>query len=98
MRLSNDGERVINYALLTKLQSLSEEQISSLYQQVFNSDAGKLVLEDLRHRGYCFVPTTSDRDEGKREMILHIETMINPAPKPIETPTDETGEQPAYGE
>lgn len=78
---------MINHTLQRKLSELSTEQLSAVYQQVFNNDAGMLVLEDLRNRSFCFVPTFSQperqrENEGMRSIVLHIETMINPQPKP----------------
>lgn len=76
---------MMNHALQKTLRRLNEHELSKVYQQVFNTDPGRLVLEDLRNRGFIFVPTETDRDEGKRSLILHIETMTNPEP-PEEIP------------
>lgn len=92
---------MINHALQKKLEELrlNGHALERLYMRVFNSEDGKLVLEDLRTRGFIFVPTHSERDEGKRELILHIETMINPVPVEEAPKTNnEPGDMPEQGE
>ncbi len=69
-----------------KLLTLDEERVAKLYQTVFGSGEGQLVLEDLRNR--CFVKTSTFEgfepisliNEGKRTVVLHIETQINYEP------------------
>jgi len=59
------------------------EALKRKYMRLFSTDDGKAVLEDLRQR--CFKYTTtyggSYQDalvnEGKRQSLLHIETMID---------------------
>ena len=68
-----------------KLLTLDEERVAKLYQNVFNSDEGQLVLEDLRNRCYCKVstkdhPDGSDVGEGMRTVVLHIENQIEYEP------------------
>ncbi len=72
-----------------KLVRLSGQELSRVYQNVFNSDEGQIVLEDLRNRCYVKIPTFSGEDlnnlhsrmminEGARSVFLHIETQLNP--------------------
>ena len=67
-----------------KLTRISEEQLAELYKQVFTTDAAQVVLEDLRNRCFFFEPSYSgnkeftDFNEGKRSVILHIETQLLP--------------------
>lgn len=76
-----------------KLMGLSEEELATLYKQLFNNDTGKLVLEDLRNR--CFVKTSTANEsayktflcEGMRSVCLYIETNIS-----YEPPMEEQGE------
>jgi len=58
------------------------QKLQSRYRKLFSSEDGKAVKEHLE--GYCFVrtPTIDDSstrmafNEGKRAVILHIETML----------------------
>jgi hypothetical protein len=73
---------------LTKvLEGLDETQLSGVYMRVFNSEDGKLVLCDLANR--CFEeistipegpidPFNTVRNEGRRSVLLHIKTQLNP--------------------
>lgn len=70
-----------------KLSLLNEEETANLYKNLFSTDTGKLVLEDLKN--HCFVKTsTADENpyvtywhEGMRNVVLHIETKINFQPE-----------------
>lgn len=74
-----------------KALSLSRDEISSIYKNIFQSDSGKLIFADLKHR--CFVkrPTVDNLDvvdsnnmiyrEGMRAVFLHIESMIEHEPE-----------------
>lgn len=66
-----------------------EKQLKRDYMQTFNTDSGQRVLKDLQ--GRCFRHTTTDQpgedikiNEGKRQVLLHIETMMSP--EGMETP------------
>ena len=69
--------------LQDKLDTLDEEQVAKLYQTVFQSGEGQLVLEDLRNRCYIYTTTSigmTDYDrlyEGMRTVVLHIQTQLN---------------------
>lgn len=73
--------------LLDKLFELSEEDRANLYKNIFDSEAGRLVLEDLKQR--CFMRTTTftpshgeiSFKEGMRAVCLHIESQINYQPE-----------------
>lgn len=77
---------IVSNPLLDKLFTLDAEELSKLYKNIFDSEAGRLVLEDLRQR--CFIYTTTAADtanktyynEGMRSVVLHIETEINYEP------------------
>ena len=80
-----------------KLARLSQAELVNIYKDIFTSEGGKLILEDLRMRCYSYMPTYLNADgntvseidfkvnEGKRSVILTIETMINAQNKEIET-------------
>lgn len=67
--------------LQKKLSTLNEEQVAQIYKNVFNTPEGKLVLQDLKNRGYYYIPLplgqAGDRAEGIRMGVIHIETQIN---------------------
>lgn len=70
----------MNLEIQKKLSQLEPEQVKNLYKQVFNSDTGKLVLEDLRNRCFAYVSTYGNDiefNEGHRSMLLHIENQLS---------------------
>lgn len=81
--------------LIDKLEELDEESVAKLYQNVFGSPEGQLVLEDLK--GRCFIyQTTANADshktfwqEGMRSIMLHIQGQIDLDPM---KPKTEEGE------
>jgi len=58
------------------------KQLQSDFKKVFDSEAGKRVLEDLQRRGFLYTTTLADSQikmayrEGMRSMALHIKTML----------------------
>ena len=64
-----------------KLSTLDEEQVAKLYQNLFDSEEGKLVLQDLKNR--CFIDISTydggnmEIHEGMRCVVLHIQTQLN---------------------
>ena len=69
-------------------KQITEKQLQKAYQNVFGSDTGELVLNDLSFR--CFRYTTTaglvqhDQvfiNEGKRQVFLHIESQLKPTTK-----------------
>lgn len=67
-------------------------ELKKKYMRVFSTDDGQEILEDLKQRG-CFYTTTfasTAEDalvgEGRRQMILHIETMLMPFEAEQNTP------------
>ena len=73
-------------ALTEKLATLTPKQMSQIYQNVFSTIDGQLVLEDLRHRCFSYAPedlgVSSDREVfinvGKHAVIVNIETQLRP--------------------
>jgi len=76
------------------LEQLDAEQIHLIYKAVFEeSDNGRLVLQDLKNRGYCYSttqvgdnPYETACNEGSRRILLHIQTMLT---KPEQTLQEE---------
>lgn len=58
------------------------KQLQADFKKVFDSDAGKRVLDDLQRRGFLHTTTIADNQlkmayrEGMRSMALHIKTML----------------------
>lgn len=71
-----------------KLSTLSQKQVSQIYRNVFGSIDGQLVLEDLRFRCNVYIPSFDESqsnepwrtifNEGKRSVLLTIETQMRP--------------------
>lgn len=73
--------------LRDKLRTLNAEELANLYKTIFTSEAGQLVLEDLRNRSFYYIPTFEcsygkDAAEGMRNIVMSIETQINYEPEP----------------
>lgn len=76
-------------AQATQLQGLTVEQVSGLYQQVFSTPEGQLVLEDLKQWGYFYQTTYLPGDasdttiyrEGARSMVMKILSHLEPLDK-----------------
>jgi hypothetical protein len=61
-----------------------ELQLRKDYMQTFNTPTGANVLKDLAVRCFKYVPTDdeanpyiTERNEGKRQVLLHIENMMS---------------------
>lgn len=59
-----------------KLSELDDRKLNEIYVNVFDNDAGKLVLRDLQNR--CFVNSAgkNEFDEGVRSVYLTIQTRL----------------------
>lgn len=66
--------------------------LSRDYQKVFGSAAGKRVLHDIMARGNMLQPTANDtqgnihlmdRNEGRRELVLHILAALKYSPEKL---------------
>jgi hypothetical protein len=74
--------------LSRRLETLTEEELSRIYMEVFNTDNGKLVIEDLKNRCFAEISTITEgslvdpylaiRNEGRRSVLLHILTQLKP--------------------
>lgn len=65
-------------------------EIQRDYHRTFGTTQGQKVLQDLMGKGFAnattFVPTSarlSDINEGRRQMWLHINTMLNLTPEQV---------------
>lgn len=76
-----------------KLAELSQEERVRLYQEVFGTIHGKLVLEDLKERGFFYVTTFFPEEtllrEGMRTLLLHIDTYLQIELEPFAFPKPE---------
>lgn len=62
-------------------------ELPAAYRQVFNTAAGRMVLEDLQDNGFIHTSTHVPGDdhatamnEGTRRLVLHIENMLRVEP------------------
>ncbi len=62
-----------------------QKQLKKHYMDIFNTDAGQAVLKDLQSRCFKYATTNTspvasinDNNEGMRQVLLHIETMMSP--------------------
>lgn len=59
------------------------------YQQVFTTEAGEAVLQDLRDRHFFYDTTVDDnpfithKNEGQRSVVMHIENMLKITPEQL---------------
>ena len=80
--MSDYAERIALNKTLEKIGD--EENLTALYMRVFNTDDGKLVLQDLKKRAFYYVPTyqgdegQSKINEGMRLMVVNIESRLLP--------------------
>jgi hypothetical protein len=72
-------------ALDRKLLEIGDgEGLTRIYNEVFNTDSGKLVLQDLKNRAYFYTELYSGDihqsliNEGMRLMVVSIETRLLP--------------------
>ena len=73
-------------ALNDKIATMTIEEMSASYKDVFSSPSGKLVLQDLKNRCYIKAPTCPMEGEidvnrvmvnaGMNAVFLHIQTLI----------------------
>jgi len=77
--------------LQAKLKTLSAEQIADLYRQVFCTEAGALILEDMKLSSFFYDITcpagVTDRqgwiNEGLRFSVMRIENAVKFGKKEI---------------
>lgn len=88
-----NGNQTVKNSVRAKLAELDKEQRIGLYQRVFSSIEGQLVLEDLRERGFyyvtTFMPGETELREGMRAFLLHIDTYLNTELEPFAFPKPE---------
>ena len=80
--MSDYAERIALNKTLAKIGD--EENLTALYMRVFNTDDGKLVLQDLKNRAFFYLPTYQGDDrqglinEGMRLAVVNIESRLLP--------------------
>lgn len=77
-----------NLAVQKRLESLAPEDIARTYKRIFESDDGRLILQDLTNRFNPPVPAVPEDmpvdpyrlaiNEGKRSVVFHIEGQLLP--------------------
>ena len=74
---------------------MTPEDLKTVYKQIFATDEGKIVLNDLAQRchffGITFAESTNEviYKEGQRSVVLFLNNMIKDTPPP----TQETAEE-----
>ena len=64
--------------LVQRLKTFNQYQLEEIYRNCFNTDAGQLVLEDLKGRFWFYAPAPNIREIGNEDVIKHINNMLNP--------------------
>jgi len=66
-------------------KGMDERQLRKAYADAFSTSSGDIVLKDLANRCYKHDtthvpgdPEKSNVNEGKRQVLLHIENMMSP--------------------
>jgi hypothetical protein len=75
----------MNEQLQKRLAELDSDALDRAYMEVFNTETGQLVLEDLRNRCFFFTTTLGSSiefNEGQRAVVMNIETRLRPI-KPV---------------
>lgn len=65
-------------ALIKKLQSYSPDDLTRLYNSVFNTPDGELVFEDMKGRFHEYVPVNNKFQAGQQSVLIHIKNQMNP--------------------
>ncbi len=74
--------------------------LSKAYKDIFGGESGKLVLEDIKDRGFIKTTTWGGNtdatvlNEGTRLLALHIITMIELDPEQLEELINPSEEEP----
>ena len=71
-------------SLLQRLKTFNQQQLEEIYKNCFSTDAGQLVIEDLKSRFYFYKPPIAADGEstefkvGEQAVLFHINNMLNP--------------------
>lgn len=80
-------------AVRKKLSELDEVKRVRLYQDVFKTVEGQLVLEDLRERGFMYLtpfdPGKTEFNAGMQAFVMHINSFLDRELEPIAFPKPE---------
>lgn len=69
------------HPLILRLRQFNQQQLEEIYNNCFMTDAGQLVLEDLKAKFFEYRPTTNLYEAGQQSMIIHLKNMLNPLPR-----------------
>ena len=64
--------------LIRRLREFDQPRLEKVYQNVFNTDEGQLVLEDLKGRFHEYVPPMDMTEVGELRVLIHLKNMVNP--------------------
>lgn len=61
---------------LDELRDQRDEEITYLYQKLFSTEDGKMVLVDLMDLFFEFKPTTTEHEAGSQAVIIYIKNRV----------------------
>lgn len=67
--------------LINRLKTFDQKQLQEIYKNCFDTDAGQLVLEDLKGRFHEYMPPADMTEVGQLRVLMHIKNMLNPLPE-----------------
>ena len=68
----------MNKDIIRRLRQLTQGDLEEVYKNVFESDGGQLVLEDLKARFFEYYPVQDMTQAGAQAVLIHIKNMITP--------------------
>lgn len=77
----------IRNKLIKRLRTFKQPELEEVYKNCFMTDAGQLVLEDLKARFFEYASLEGPTSEaitlnaGKQSVLIHIKNMLNPIPE-----------------
>lgn len=74
---------------LDELRAQRPHEITNLYQKLFNTEDGKIVIVDLMDKFFEFKPTANDHEAGSQAVIIYIKNRVLGVTEAPEQPTGE---------
>ena len=64
--------------LIQRLKTFNQQQLEEIYKNCFMTDAGQLVLEDLKLKFFEYRPVSNKFEAGQQSMLFHLRNMLTP--------------------
>jgi hypothetical protein len=80
------------HPLILRLKQFNQRQLEEIYNNCFMTDAGQLVMEDLKARFWEYKPIEGPNAEsitfnaGQQSVLIHLKNMLNPLPQEEDVP------------